>query len=321
VTAPDLARAALVRATWVVLAVVIALGAAGIVAAMDHSPGTPSRAELTWAGDREVIAALAAGAEQLEALEQEVAALGLAARLALAQVIARDLDGVQSTIAAGTARLASVEATAAALRAAAGAVPLGAEDDPLRISSGVRERHGYLLDATGLADDLDAQWEAFTRRALDAVQLAGLLLAHDEHTAAAASEGVAGRYAAALAALDAADATIVRARALRDQLENTTDVADLDEWLDRNADYDAALRTLYTTLDATGGSFSRDVRDAILAEQAARERLPEDTRGLVVIMAEVAEGGLNQVVTAIDDVREELAIAVSLQLEAPAEAP
>ena len=34
---------------WIVCALLIALGTAGIVSAMEHQPGSASRAELTWA--------------------------------------------------------------------------------------------------------------------------------------------------------------------------------------------------------------------------------------------------------------------------------
>ena len=73
----------------------------------------------------------------------------------------------------------------------------------------------------------------------------------------------------------------------------TVDVAVLDEWLDRNAAYDVALRDLYAALDGVGGRVTDDVRDAIDAEQAAKERLPADSRGLILIMSEIGRGGMN----------------------------
>ena len=41
-------RTLLIRLTWLAVAVLIAFGAAGAAAAMQHPPGTPARAELTW---------------------------------------------------------------------------------------------------------------------------------------------------------------------------------------------------------------------------------------------------------------------------------
>ena len=48
---------------------------------------------------------------------------------------------------------------------------------------------------------------------------------------------------------------------MRDILANTVDVTVLDEWLERNAAYDMALRDLYAALDGVGGRVTDDVRD------------------------------------------------------------
>ena len=45
------------------------------------------------------------------------------------------------------------------------------------------------------------------------------------------------------------------------------------------------------------------MRRALAAEEAAKARLPPDTRGLVVIMAEIAQGGMNQAVIAIEEAK------------------
>ena len=108
---------------------------------------------------------------------------------------------------------------------------------------------------------------------------------------------------------------------MRDRLAPTTDVTTLTTWLDRNADYDGALRTLYQSLLDAKGRVTAAVRRAFTAEQKARERLPGDTRGLVVIMAEVAQGGLNQAVISIEEARGELFAALQVQrrlVDAPA---
>ena len=47
-------RRALVAVAWLVAAVAVALGAAGLVAAIDHLPGGTGRPELTWTADRAV---------------------------------------------------------------------------------------------------------------------------------------------------------------------------------------------------------------------------------------------------------------------------
>jgi hypothetical protein len=321
VTASDIARRLVPRALWLAAAVLISLGGAGLVAAMDHVPGTPARAEITWAGDQEVRAALDAATVRLAAVDEGVALLGRSARLALAQVVARDLEGLPGTIAAGTSRLTQVESAMAGVRSAAASVPRIGPGDDLLVSGPLRQRHAYLVDATRLTDGLVDQWTFFTRRALDAARLAELLADHDEHAASAAVAGSEGQYETALQRVTDAELSLAGARALRDRFEDTTDVAVLDEWLERNGNYDVALRNLYEALLVSGGTFSREVRDAITAEQAARERLPGDTRALIVIMGGIAEGGLNQAVAAIEDVRAELDIALILQSGAETELP
>ena len=61
------------------------------------------------------------------------------------------------------------------------------------------------------------------------------------------------------------------------------------------------------------GKINKEVRAAFEGEQKARKRLPVDTRPLVVIMNDVAQGGLNQVVISIEETRQSLADALSIQ--------
>lgn len=317
----DTIRRLLARLAWLALAALIALGGAGLVASMDHLPGTSGRPELTWAGDRAAAPALGAATAELERLTADVETLGTSARLALAQVVAGSLDGLNATIAEGTLQLAAVSARATELETRLAAVPGVGEGAAFRVSAGIRHRYDELATVIGVTNGLEADWTAFTGRALDAARLTGLLADHDTRTATAAKEGAAAHYAVALEALDRSDALMTEARALRDRLASTTDVTTLTEWLDRNAAYDAALRTLYQSLIDAKGRVTAAVRKAFAAEQAARERLPEDTRGLVVIMAEVAQGGLNQAVISIEEARGELDDALEVQRrleEAPA---
>ena len=306
-------RTLLARLVWLVLVALIALGGAGVVASMDHVPGARARAELTWTGDRAAVPALDAATEQLDRLSGDVDTLGTTARLALAQVVAGSLDPLQQSIAAGTIRLAAVTSQSAALEASLGQVSGMGAGRELRMSPDVIERYDELAKTAPLTSGLAADWAAFTGRALDAASLTGLLAQHDQQTAAAAKQGAAGHYAAALKALDQSDATMKQAQALRDRLAPTTDVSTLTTWLDLNAAYDRALRTLYQALTDAKGRVTTAVRQAFAAEQTARQALPGDTRGLVVIMAEVAQGGLNQAVISIEEARGRLSAALDLQ--------
>jgi tetratricopeptide (TPR) repeat protein len=304
-------RAVGLAALWIAAAALVALGAAGLVAAVGASPGTPGRAELTWAGDRAIAPHLEAATVLAERLSAEVDDLGTAGRVALAALVARDRDLLARTLAEGSRMAVAVEAAASQLRSEVRSLPgvSGLAPDPLPPTSelllGVGQRRSVelLLRAADLAEDLDRTWRELTGGALPAIELMRLLEDHDTSTAAAAADGRAGRYPDAIAALDRSIAILEEARALRDELANRVDVSVLDEWLDRNAAYDAALRSLYEALRRSGGRVTDEVRDAFAAERAAKERLPPDTRGLVVIMAEIARGGLNQAVIAIEEAK------------------
>jgi len=56
---------------------------------------------------------------------------------------------------------------------------------------------------------------------------------------------------------------------------------------------------------------TKDVRAAIDAERAAKDRLPPDSRGLIVIMSEIGRGGMNSAVIAIEEARGRLSEALA----------
>jgi hypothetical protein len=315
VNAKGFLRAFATGFAWRGIALLIALGGAGIVATMGHAPGTDARAELTWIADTEVEPRLDAATVHLEALADEVDRLAGTARRALAQVADADPTALSDTIDEGTAQLLEVRTIDGELAAAVAGIPYTGDDWPLSLSAGLHERWRQLDGTAGQAGDLEGAWAAFTSRGIDAARLSTLLTRHDEETAAAAQAGSDGEYRLALDRLDASDATLAEAAALRDRLAGATDVTTLTEWLDRNAAYDKALRTLYRALIASDGTVNAEVRKAFDGEQAARARLPGDTRGIVLIMSDIAQGGLNQAVIAIEEARGSLAQALEIQQE------
>ena len=318
---PDPLRSAVVNAVrtvtvailWLAIALVVALGVGGIAATMSHAPGTPARAELTWDGDHESEPAIDAATGDLQALSDRVDDLGATARDALTQVSAGDVDALQASITRGTILLDAIDAANTKLTGSLSAIPHAGGDWALDVSASTRQRYEELRKTTALTSGLEADWASFTGRALDAATMTQLLALHDPQTAAAAKEGTAGRYQQALTALDASDATIARARTLRDALAKTTDVATLTSWIDRNAAYDAALRDLYAALIQSKGRVNPAVHKAIDAEKAARAQLPADTRALVVIMSDIEQGGLNQAVISIEQARGALSEALDTQ--------
>jgi hypothetical protein len=189
------------------------------------------------------------------------------------------------------------------------------------LSDDVASRHAALLSALDATEGLDDAWERLTLGSISATRMSALLAQHDDFVTQAAERGRAANYDEAAAFLDQADATISAARKQRDQLANTVDVTVLDQWLDRNADYDAALRGLYKAISTVKGKVTDSVRTAIAAEQAAKDRLPPDTRGLIVIMSEIGRGGMNGAVIAIEEARGKLLSAIDAAGAATAAEP
>jgi hypothetical protein len=306
-------RTGLVALIWLAIALVVAVGVAGLAATMNRAPGTPARAELTWDGDQEAQPALDAATADLQALSDRVDELGATARDALSQVAAGDVDGLQQAIAKGTQTLTAIDAANGKLNGSVAAIPHSGADWALDLSGAMRHRYEELNRTTTIASGLETDWAAFSGRALDAATMTQLLTLHDTQSGDAAKEGTAGRYKSALTALDQSDATIAHARTLRDELAKTSDVTTLTSWIDRNAAYDAALRNLYRALVASNGRVTPAVSKAIDGERTARADLPADTRPLVVIMSDIAQGGLNQAVISIEQARGALSEALDTQ--------
>lgn len=306
-----LARSALLAVGWLIAATLIALGAAGIATGIGGPPGSPARPELTWAGDRTIEPGLAAAKADLEAIRDDVAALSLSARTAIAALVATDRTLLQESIGEGTVTAEAVDTAVAELRASLldlPAIVLDPNGDlsprtALAIDAAAMRRFERLDRALRDTRVLAADWTRFSGASLAAERLTTLLIDHDAATAAAAASGRTGRYDEALEGLDTSDALIAEARLLRDRLSNTVDVVTLTEWIDRNAAYDAALRDLYDALSRSGGRVDDEVRAAFAAERDAKDRLPPDTRGLTIILAEIARGGMNEIAIAIEETR------------------
>jgi hypothetical protein len=307
----ELARRIGAAILWLVLVAAIALGGAGLVSGMDHLPAGGARPELTAARDAEVAAELDAVSGDLLALGEVVAELGVQARGALAALNGTDTTTSEAAIEEGDRLIDRLLDQTRAIRLHLADVPYVARTDTLMlISPAVVARHSALARALDATDGLQGAWARLTSGSLAAIGLSTMLARHDEQVADAAAIGREGRYSDAVEQLAEADATIEQARALRNQLANTVDVTVLDEWLNRNAAYDVALADLYRAYARVGNTVTEDLRDAIAAEAEARQNLPPDTRGLVVIMAELGRGGMNSAVVAIEQARGRLIAAI-----------
>jgi hypothetical protein len=307
---------------WLLIVVVIALGAAGLVTALDHPPGSDGRPDVPTPGDAEVVKQLDAAETDLTALADQVEALGSTARAALAALNGADIPAGEAAIEQGDQLVAGIVSRTELLRRRLAAVPyVGTPEAGLNVSDDVIARHAALVDALDAVDGLDLDWDRLTVGAVAATQMSGLLAEHDRLVIAAADRGVNAKYASAIKVLDDAKEQIAAARALRDRLSATVDVSVLDEWLKRNETYDVALQNLYKAISKVGSKVTKATKAAVAAEAEARAQLPPDTRGLVLIMSEIGQGGMSRAVIGIEEARAKLTDALDAANPSPSDGP
>lgn len=298
---------------WLVIAALVSLGAAGIIGAMAHLPGTPSRAELTYVGDKAIEPGLILAEQSLVGLADEVRQLSELGRRALTSLVSRDVEALTTAVAEGGSLTLTIDTHAADLRKQADALPGIGAGDELTLSADTRERQARVVQALDATNGLGVAWSRLATGSVAATRVTVLLEDHDQMTASAAALGQTGKYTEGLDRLTESDNMIAETRDLATELATSgVDVSTLNQWLDLNAEYDAALRRLYIAVVASKGTVTPEVRAAFDAEAAARKRLPTDTRGLVVILAEIGRGGLNQAVIGIEEARGKLDAAVGL---------
>ena len=309
---------------WLLAVVVIALGSAGIASGLDHLPATGARPELTYGADRAIAPELGAATLDLRALSDQVDALAGQGRGALGALVARDATGLQAAVTAGQAQIVEIQASAEALRDRLAALPgLDAATAASRYGATTLARYATLAAALPAVDALDDDWARLAAGSVPAIQLTGNLAAHDQIAGQAIQQGAAGKYAAAIRTLALAEAQLAAARTVRDQLASRIDTSTLDAWIDRNATYDAAVGDLWAAVLASPTRVTEAVRTAAARERAAKAQLPQDTSALVVILGDVARGGLNQAVIAIEEARGRLldALAAAAAQAVPGASP
>lgn len=294
---------------WLAAATLISLGAGGIVQGADQPAGDRTRPELTARGDRLMAAPMAALGDDLDLLQADVDRLGETGRDALIALADRDVARLSSLLAEGDGVLDRIELLAARVQVGQTALPFGAASD--RISIATRGRVIAVQRALENVAPLGDTWQRLARGSVPAMELISVLEHHDRQTAAAALDGTRERYDRALAQLTVSLADLDRASAIRDRLANGADVRTLDDWLRRSRAYDAALVRLYRLLRASGGTLTPQAREQYRRVIRLQQELPFDTRAMVVIVSDIARGGLNQAVIAVEQARARLAAAVA----------
>ena len=316
-------RRSLATLGWLVAAVVIALGSAGIAGGLDHPPASGARPELTYGADRLVAPLLDASTADLRALSDQVDLLAGEGRQALSALVSGDTSGLKAAIGAGEAQVGTIATAARALRARLAALPAIDAAAAARFGPSTLERYATLIAALPAVDTLGDEWTRLAAGSVPAAELTTYLAAHDRIAGQAVQLGAAGRYADAIRTLARATAELAAARIVRDQLATRIDTSTLDTWIDRNATYDTAATDLWAAIVASPTRVTPAARAAAAREEAARALLPTNTSALVVILGDVAQGGLNQAVIAIEDARGRLldALAAAAAQATPAASP
>jgi hypothetical protein len=300
-TLPSLGRV-LRGVVWTIVFAVLAASGAGLVGVAWHVPGSPARAELTYPGDAALDTRLDAATQQLRLIAIDVDTLATEAKTALAEVASSDQTRLRDALARGGTAAARINVTTTNVREALAGLPGDGPNAVIEYSNATLVRRAAILAAIDAATSLAAQWRQVTARALDAAELTAVIAIHDTTVLDAAAKGRAAKYRDATGILDDALLTVEQVQQLRVKLIASTDRTVLDEWIDRNHAYDVALQALYAALvKSKGDPLTVEVQSAYREEQIAFERLPPDRRTIIVIVAEVARGGLTQAVLAIEE--------------------
>lgn len=290
---------------WTMLSVAVSLGGAGIVSQLAHVPGGPERAELTWGADAALKVRLDAAAASLTDIASNVDRMAEAAKAALGSVASVDPATLQSNLERGNGAAVLIAQATQALRDSLAGLPGDGPDAAYTFSNPTLVRRAQILAALDAALTLADSWNSVTARSLAAARAAGLLNLHNQQIFDA-SRLVTGNpahpdYADAVAKIDTAKITLQDITSLRDLIVAGGDTNVLDAWIEVNQAFDDELRGLYAALVTSHGKNNIVVQAHFRDEEAARNNLPKDNGAIVVIVAQIAQGGLNQAVLAIND--------------------
>jgi hypothetical protein len=315
-----LQRAVLTTA-WLLIVAIISIGGAGLVAAMANQPSTPARAELTYQSDAAANAALDAVQVDLTDLAADVERLGELGRGALTALVASDFPTLDAAIADGETLARSIDTRSGQIRERLLLIPGSGPNEPLLWTPDTVKRRDVALAAVGASGGLEVTWSRLAAGSLVANRLTVLLSGHDTTAGRAAKEYQAKKFATSLKTLASAQAMLTEAKGLRDRLAATVDVTTLTQWIDRNDEYDAALTRLMKATVTAKGKVTQELRDAFTAERRAQSLLPSNTSGIVIILAEIGRGRLNEAVIGIEQIRAKLQTAVDELTPRPSDQP
>lgn len=294
---PRLRRFSLALA-WSLVAVLIALGGAGIVARADNFAGDIARPELTWRYDQAMAPGLNEAAGEAMGVQEATDKLADSARSALVHLLAGRTDEVSADLQRGEIWLADITTRDDRIEAIVAGLPF--LDSPQLVSSRTREKIAGLRAIVEATRPLPGRWQQLEQATVPAVEVTAVMQAHDTTVFEATQEGVREDYEQALSTLATALTQLDQVGALRDRLAPAVDVSTLSQWIDRSRAHDEALIGLY---QAVMGGDADEIAAAVEKQQQAEQQLPPDTRALVVILGDIALGGVQQAAIAIETVR------------------
>ena len=294
---------------WLVVVALIGAGGAGLVARADNFAGDLNRPELTSSYDRAMQPGLQQGSEEAKGVAESTDKLADTARSALVHLLGGNTTGVEDDLSRGEVWLTDIAARDAKIDTIVAGLPyLGS---PQLLSSGTRAKIAALQAVVDATHGLPDRWHALQQATVPAVNVTVVMQAHDSTAFEASQTGVREDYKGAIAILDEAMAKLDQVAVLRDKLAPVVDVSTLSQWIDLNRRHDTALRDLYAALLTTKGRVTDDVKKALASYDQAKAQLPPDTRALVVILGDIALGGVNQAAIAVETVRGTVATSVA----------
>ncbi len=308
-----LARRGLLGLAWLILALALAFGSAGIVAAAQHSPASGARPELTWGADQILSARLDAAVSDLTDITSDVDSLGEMARQTLASLAQVGQPGLQSAWDEGWKDVNSIDAGAADLNTA---FQCGAWNSTLQVdlletySPALVDRYHDVCTAVASVAPLHDDWQAVVDGSQTAMQVVTDVQTHDSVAAEALQLATQGRYPEALTKLSGAAASITDATSIAAALAKVTDVSTLTEWLSRTQQMDDALQLLWQSMIDSKGKVTAQVQAALRAVNDAKALLPDDNAVIQVVLHEM-ESNLTSEGISIETIRGALASALA----------
>jgi hypothetical protein len=298
---PSLLRRTLRGAGWTIVFTTFAVGAAGLIGESFHPAGSLARAELTYSGDAALAARLDAATTQLQAISANVDELAADAKSALEEVASTDPTRLRDALARGGQAATAIATQTRDLKESLADLPGDGPDAVLQFSNATLVRRASIIAALDAATSLASLWQTVTGGAANAAHLINLIDTHDQTVLAAAAEGRDHHYKTGATILGTALETIGQVQQLRATMIAGTGDTVLDEWISRTSNYDRALQALYLALVKSHGVVTLDVQAKRRDERAAFSQLPPDRRTIIVIVSEVARGGLTEAILAIDE--------------------